>query len=198
MAGAQLFGLYVRRAAISTLYGALGLLPLFLLWLWVTWLIVLFGLELAYALQAMKEGRFAWRSYYEGDQIIIDRTLILPLATRIAQAFQEGEVAKVATLTRQLRLPPAAVLRLLRALQSAGLVHEVHEGRQHGYVLARPAETIQADEVLLAGRSIMPAAGARGEDASWGIVNELYQELQKSVNEISLAELARGEVAEPA
>ena len=49
------FGLYVGKALpYMKLYGALGLIPLFLFWLYLTWLIVLFGMELAYTLQAMK------------------------------------------------------------------------------------------------------------------------------------------------
>ena len=49
------FGLYVSRALpYLKLYGAIGLIPLFLFWLYLNWLIVLFGLEIAFTLQAMK------------------------------------------------------------------------------------------------------------------------------------------------
>ena len=49
------FGLYVSQALpYLKLYGAIGLVPLFLFWLYLGWLIILFGLELAYTLQAMK------------------------------------------------------------------------------------------------------------------------------------------------
>ncbi len=193
--GEQLFSLYVRRTAISTLYGALGLLPLFLLWLWITWLIVLFGLELAYALQAMREGRFAWRSFFEGDLIVIDRTLVLPLATRIAECFHQGQLATVGVLSRSLRLPPSAVLRLLRPLMKASLVHEVHEGARSGYALSRPADQITACEVLELSRTAMPLEGAEGSTRPWEVVNELYAELQKSVAEVSLEDLSAAQPA---
>jgi membrane protein len=53
------FGLYVENAVgYSALYGSLGLIPLFLLWLYVTWLIVLMGLELTYMLQASPGNAF--------------------------------------------------------------------------------------------------------------------------------------------
>ena len=42
---------YIRYSITETLYGALGLLPVFLLWLYMTWLAVLFGAELAAAAQ---------------------------------------------------------------------------------------------------------------------------------------------------
>ncbi|HKI82973.1 MAG TPA: YhjD/YihY/BrkB family envelope integrity protein [Candidatus Krumholzibacteria bacterium] len=193
--GEQLFSLYVRRTAISTLYGALGLLPLFLLWLWLTWLIVLFGLELAYALQAMREGRFAWRSFFEGELIVIDRTLVLPLATRIAECFKNGQLATVGVLSRSLRLPPSAVLRLLRPLTKAALVHEVREGARSGYTLARPADQISAREVLELSRTAMPLEGAEGSSRPWDVVNELYAELQESVAEVSLEDLSAAQPA---
>ena len=48
------FGLYVSRALpYLKLYGAIGLVPLFLFWLYLGWLIVLFGLEIAFMLQGM-------------------------------------------------------------------------------------------------------------------------------------------------
>src|SRR5690606_5390189 len=38
------FGLYVSRALpYSALYGSLGLIPLFLFWVYITWVVVLFG-----------------------------------------------------------------------------------------------------------------------------------------------------------
>lgn len=188
--GAQLFTLYLSRAAISTLYGALGLLPLFMLWLWLTWLIVLFGLELAYALQAMNEGRFAWRSFYEGDLIVIDRTLVLPLATRIAECFNGGQIATVNLLSRSLRVPPAAMSGLLKALQAYGLIHEVHKGAHYGYALARPADQITAAEVLRSSESLIPAEGAEGSQKPWVIVNGLYDELQARVGAKTLQDLS--------
>ena len=49
------FGLYVSRALpYLKLYGAIGLIPLFLFWLYLNWLIVLFGLEIAFTLQTMR------------------------------------------------------------------------------------------------------------------------------------------------
>ena len=46
------------------LYGSLGALPLFLLWLYVSWLLVLFGARLAYALQTARR-RSIWPSLFD-------------------------------------------------------------------------------------------------------------------------------------
>ncbi len=44
-----LLALYVQYSTTQTLYGALGLLPVFLLWLYMVWIAVLFGAEFAAA-----------------------------------------------------------------------------------------------------------------------------------------------------
>ncbi len=50
-----LLTLYFQYSTTQTLYGALGLLPVFLLWLYLVWLSVLFGAEVAAARQ-VREG----------------------------------------------------------------------------------------------------------------------------------------------
>jgi len=42
------FGLYIGHAAKANVYGALGLLPVFLFWMNLSWFIFLFGAEFAY------------------------------------------------------------------------------------------------------------------------------------------------------
>ena len=49
----ELFSFYVGIYAGTSLYGALAVLPLGLMWIWLNWLIVLFGLEVSYALQTV-------------------------------------------------------------------------------------------------------------------------------------------------
>lgn len=49
------FGLYVTRLIpYSQVYGVLGLIPLGVLWIFITWFIVLFGLELTFTMQHLK------------------------------------------------------------------------------------------------------------------------------------------------
>jgi membrane protein len=52
------FGLYVAKLPTYTLiYGAFAIIPLFLLWLYVSWVVVLFGATLTAALPAWRVGR---------------------------------------------------------------------------------------------------------------------------------------------
>jgi membrane protein len=52
------FGLYVAKLPTYTLvYGAFAIIPLFLLWLYVSWVVVLFGATLTASLPAWRAGR---------------------------------------------------------------------------------------------------------------------------------------------
>ena len=54
VAGKQLLSAYISNAfAISQLYGSLGLVPLFMFWVYLMWLIVLFGIEVSATLQSL-------------------------------------------------------------------------------------------------------------------------------------------------
>ena len=49
---------YLRYSAgYSRMYGSVALLPLFMLWIYVTWLVVLFGLQISYTMQRWSEWR---------------------------------------------------------------------------------------------------------------------------------------------
>jgi membrane protein len=63
------FGLYIIKLPYSKIYGVLGLVPLGVLWIYITWLIVLFGLQLTFTTQNLKTleeaERAAARSHQE-------------------------------------------------------------------------------------------------------------------------------------
>lgn len=53
------FGLYIRAGTVTTVYGAFAVLPLFLLWVYVSWFVVLFGAAIAATLPQLRVGRFS-------------------------------------------------------------------------------------------------------------------------------------------
>lgn len=182
---------YIGNAAISGVYGALALLPLFLLWLWVSWLIILFGLELAYAVQAMKGRRF--KHLAQSQDLVIDGSWLLPLMRHIAQTFEQGKIAQVDQLAGAMNLPARVINRMLMALETANLVHHIggDDERGGGYALAKPADQINAAEVLQAGEQLTPTLRFLGEDPAWSIVQELHTQRQTFVEQTTMAQLSR-------
>ena len=120
----------------GVLYGSLGAIPLFLLWLYLSWFIVLAGARLAYALQ---NARFqsVWPvlvSHPRGRELAAVRVV-----QHLTRAWLEQQRAPDrASLARDIELPEDVVQPILEALRDADLVHE---GRHSGWSPARdPAQ----------------------------------------------------------
>jgi len=189
-AAREIFRIYIARAAVTTLYGALALLPLLLLLIWGMWLVVLFGLELAYTLNAMKGREFKRLRHKLHDCPLVDPLVLLPVSAQIASAFQRGEPCTEDELGRRTRLPPRALAKLLEALKGAGLVHAL-AGKQAGaWVLARPAERIRVADVLQAARDASPSR-PEGEAAepAWEMVDRVEEAGRRVAGDETLAGL---------
>jgi len=151
------FALYVKSLVVKGhLYGTLGLFPLFLLWLYVSWLVFLLGAQLAHTsmnlkrLQAMKAANRAVPGPWD----------LLAAALSVARRFQEGRGPVPAMrVAEDLRLPPALVQPLLGQLVSAGILCPAGQEPAAGYVLARPTDQTGVLDVL-------QAVGTQDKDAA--------------------------------
>ncbi|MBI1372943.1 MAG: YihY family inner membrane protein [Phycisphaera sp.] len=195
LVGKEAFATYVVSAAISTLYGALALLPLFMLWVYITWLIVLFGLELTYTLQHMEGRRFKHEQGKQFDDIMLDPAWLVPIAAHVAEAFENGKTCKVNVLSDTLKIPARAVRKLLTALESAGLVHEVQHPAATVYTLARPADDIPLTRVIDAARTLLPEREGPDADAApdpaWKFVEDLHAGQVRIAGAQTLADVTR-------
>lgn len=135
----------------SKIYGGLALVPLLMVGLYVVWVIVLFGAQVAYAFQnreSYMQERIAENVNQRGREFVA-----LRLMTCIGQNFQRGlPPASVQQMSRELGIPSKLVSQVLHTLLAARLVVEVH-GTEPGYAPARPLETINCHHILLAMRA---------------------------------------------
>lgn len=184
------FGLYVSRALpYLKLYGALGLIPLFLFWLYVNWLIVLFGLQIAFTLQGMR-GRVFEIPDTRGALAASDPQWLLPLVGAIARASREGQPASRQGLAEELMLRLEAVAELVRVLEDEGLVVEVmHAGSEDvGLMLALPAERIPLTRIVaLASRYTLGDRPRQGR--AWSALASLHQSAGAAAAERTVADL---------
>lgn len=142
------FQIYVHTALpYSALYGSLGLIPLFLFWVYVTWLIVLFGLVWTYSVQNF-QGRVPTRAEDEAVTVTGDPAWMLPIMVEVARGFEEGERITMAVLVERLGLPDRAVHQMCEVLTEAGLLLSSDGEGKTVLVPARPAEKISAAEVM--------------------------------------------------
>ena len=144
------FKFYLTNAVgYSALYGSLGLIPMFLFWIYVTWLIVLFGLELTYTLQTMDGRRFKNPIKQDRD-LIFDPRWVIPMLAVVGEAFLRGQTLTAKQIARKLSLPIRVVGKLGEHLQNAGFLYRLTEDEDGdpGYSLACPPNQILIKQLL--------------------------------------------------
>ncbi len=146
------FTQYVQHAVggLEQLYGVLALLPLFMFWVYITWVIVLFGLHIAIALQTFNARDAAEPGQARG---IVDPNATVAIMLLAAARFRDGAVLTPAAVEEHTGIAADLAARLLSALSRAGLLRETDlpEG-DPAFVLARPPELIPVPNLLAVAR----------------------------------------------
>lgn len=153
-AGRWGFGLYVRLFAsddpLQFVYGSLGLIPLFLLWLYCLWVFVLLGVEVANVAQN-------YRSLVDAELELLESSrprypsvdAALQVALRVAEGFRSGEgPVSRAVLIERTGLEARTIDAITAVLVEEGLLVRA-EG---GWLPARPPEQVPIAEVVAAWR----------------------------------------------
>jgi len=144
------FGIYVTRfIPYSAIYGVLGLIPLTVFWIFVTWLIVLFGLQLAFATQYLESlDAAALENVRETDlNFIADELTVIDIMAQVAEAFEKNQAPLAEELiSSKLNLPPEFADKILADLVSSRLLLKVSEPAP-GYIPARDPANIKLSEI---------------------------------------------------
>ncbi|MBL9150387.1 MAG: YihY family inner membrane protein [Phycisphaerae bacterium] len=148
--GKATFGLYLSKAfGVSALYGSLGLIPLFMFWVYMMWLVILFGAEVAALLQA-----FRGRARMEDAPAHPDGASTLRALEHVAERFGDGRTSTIAEVATVSRLPLSQASLIVDILEDAGLVRRlderVDEEPSDAITMARPADAIRVADVLRA------------------------------------------------
>ena len=149
----NIFGfLYVSRVVSnSKIYGSLGLVPVFMIGLYFSWLILLFGAQVAYAFQnrtAYLQDKLAENVNQRGREFIA-----LRLMTCIGQRFQRGlPPVTLQEFSTELDVPTRLAQQVLQPLLAARLVTEI-AGAEAAYAPGRPLDAINVHHILHALRT---------------------------------------------
>lgn len=134
----------------SAVYGALGVLPLLMIWMYISWLIVLFGVTYTYANQSV---------HTEGLELAAVRmsqsfreVLAARLTVAAARAFAEGGPPPTAEkLAAEVGAMTSLVERVLAVLVSHNILAEaVTKGEDPGYLPGRSLESLSLAHVVRA------------------------------------------------
>jgi len=122
----------VGVASYNAIYGSFAALPLFLVWLQLSWRIVLFGAELAYAYQHAEA--FDFKPDCAGVSYAMKRVLAVQIAAFIVKNAAQGK--KPVTFSQicdTLKVPACLLEQILDQLVSAGIVIQAISGNRAGY-----------------------------------------------------------------
>ena len=202
----NVFGfLFVSRVfSNSKIYGSLGLVPVFMIGLYFSWLILLFGAQVAYAFQNRKaflEDKIAENVNQRGREFIA-----LRLMTGIGQRFQHGlPPATLQEISAELGIPSRLAQQILQTLLAAGLITEA-SGAEAAYVPARPLESINAHQILHAmrtgGGQELPMRDEPARKEVYGEFARIEEAEQRAASSVTVLALvnraqARLEIAPP-
>ncbi len=188
------FSTYVTQfIPYSKIYGVLGLIPLSVFWIHITWLIALFGLQLTYTTQHLKTLDAAEiESSKNGKQeyFITNDLTVINIAREIARTFarDEGPLSCEA-LCNRLRLPLELGDDILEYLVKARLLVKTSEP-QVGFVPARDPEHITLSEIT---EALAAAALAQPDLNEPEMLGKLVQAQRRFLARHSLREILQAE-----
>lgn len=139
----------VLLSRYNAIYGSFAALPFFLIWLQLSWMIVLLGAQIAYAHQHV--GQHALTVDYQDASSGLQKKYALYLLRMIIAAFEKGGPPLTAEqIAERLNLPHALVIQLLDRLMQGGLVAAVQHAalEELGYQPARDIHGISVADVL--------------------------------------------------
>lgn len=185
----QLFSLYIRQfGTFKLVYGAFASIPIFLMWLYLCWVIVLGGAVLTASLSYWHRDGWRWGQDH-GSRF----EQAMHILTTLAMAHRHGEVLHLDELRRRVELGIDATHGLLELMATRGWVEE---GKNGEWILAVDPAHIQLNDVYqLVGSSL----SSHSEPVLSGILQQCAAPLQRSLRSYldQRPELLQQDTAEP-
>ena len=149
------FGIYMSfafQSSYSILYGALGIIPMTLLWLYFIWTIIYFGVEASYCLQNMRTLSRRWYGDTNPDDVewyFIGAYAALEVLAALVRNLCAGKEPPAAdAISDECQYPQQAIEAILARLEQINIVKSVEYDFNKTYILAKPLDAITIREVM--------------------------------------------------
>ncbi|MEE9128603.1 MAG: YhjD/YihY/BrkB family envelope integrity protein, partial [Phycisphaerales bacterium] len=186
--GKRTMGAYLEGAiSIQQLYGSLGLIPVFMFWVYLMWLVVLFGLEVAATLQLLGGRRLDELEQRKEPTGLIDPASILLITQVVAERFERGQPTTPRHAGEETGVAEQIVRRMFDRLVEAGYLHRLDRD-DAAVTLARPPEQVSADRLIEIGFAMVDEVGSGRRSA---LVQRLREAQRHLAGQVTLAALVR-------
>jgi membrane protein len=136
----RVFGFYISHfPTYKLVYGAFASVPIFLMWIYLSWLTILFGAEITVSLSHWRTPVMQKRSS------AIQLLDALRILKTMMDGFQQGKVSAFPKMSKSLHIGYDELERILEKLAGANMVRKA-EGQ--GWLLMRDGNQIRASELL--------------------------------------------------
>ena len=123
---ASIFLLSGKATKFGVLYGALAAVPVFLFWIYIIWLIVLFGAEMSFASQNIKT--YSRERRVEDTGQAVRESIAVRIFMLVAQRFHRAQPPLTATeLSDAFDIPIRLVIDLCNQMSNAHILTECHD-----------------------------------------------------------------------
>lgn len=167
-----------RVVTYSKIYGALGILPVFLIGLYFSWLIVLFGAQVSFAVQNVKnymQQRASEKIDQQGRELLACRMVL-----QVCHAFLHGqEPPSTQEIADRIHAPVQLLNQLVGRLTDGGVLRVVSD-QDNGLAPARPPESITVADVLHVVRTNDGTCGDEIRPRSSELMEKLLTDLHAS------------------
>lgn len=189
------FSIYIGASSFyQTVYGAIAIIPIFLLWMYISWMAVLLGAVAAAALPNWRIDERMGTVPSGGVRL----GLSLALIASLARAQRRGQSRSTPALAAELGVPTTVIDEHMKPLAGAGFAAHTQDGR---WVLSWAPETAtlhdlyEALHLPLAGRWMVEASAAWQRQVA--PVMDRIVRAESAVMEVTIESLL-SEVLEPA
>jgi membrane protein len=178
----------VTSARNATIYGSFAIVVVALMWLYISWLIVLVGAQASFYAQNLEYLRIGYRQLSIGNQVREQAALSMMLLT--AKTFRSGEKAKTANQIAEILHIPGVLLTPVR--QRLVAAHLLEVSGQERLIPARDPTSISLMDVVTAMRTTHDEdvyQGGRWPDSIKRVAAEVNDKVREVLDHRSLYDL---------
>ena len=184
------FGQYVTKFVPQfAVYGVLGIIPLTVMWIWVSWVIVLFGLQLTYATQNVKRldaAEFNKAQRQEQCFLANDQTVVRVMEY-VLNAFEhkDQKPVSVEAVAFRLGMPTDFTEKILNRMVQSGLLCHTNEPTV-GFVPSTDGAHISLDEIS---KAIGEVSFAQPSAADATHIQAVFDEVNRQLSRYTLKQV---------